>query len=567
MPGHILYRAGTPACKGCHRIIRSLLPPSDMRVPVKRPHELSSLSLIAAAAVFLTVFHNVAFFSNVLDTYPVTWANVPFLASIAAVMAGTIFLLLSLVCYRITIKPVLIAVLLTSSVAAYFMDSYNTVIDVSMLRNVAQTNAAESLDLLSPKLLLYVVLIGVLPALFVYRTEIVFRKAVPEIFLRLKAFSLIAVASLGLIILFGSHYSSFFREHKGLRYYANPGGYINATVRFAGASLQSPAHALVPVGLDAHIPEWDNHRELIVMVVGETARSDRFSLNGYGRETNPLLARERLTSFTNFWSCGTSTAISVPCMFTVTGSSAFDPDTAADSENLLDVLTHAGVNVLWLDNNSDSKGVASRVAYQSYREADTNPVCDVECRDEGMLTNLQAYIDSHPKGDIFIVLHQMGNHGPAYYKRYPANFEHFKPVCKTNELEECSDEEISNAYDNAILYTDYFLSRVIGLLKRNAKAFETAMFYVSDHGESLGEKGLYLHGLPEFIAPDAQRHVSAIIWVGDNFEEIDVDALALRRDEKFTHDNVVHTVLGFMEIQSGVYHKEMDILTHLEEEH
>ena len=184
-----------------------------------------------------------------------------------------------------------------------------------------------------------------------------------------------------------------------------------------------------------------------------------------------------------------------------------------------------------------------------------------------MLVGLQEYIESKTTGDILIVLHQMGNHGPAYYKRYPQNFERFTPVCKTNELANCTDEEIGNAYDNAILYTDYFLSQVIALLKKNAGAFETAMFYISDHGESLGEKGLYLHGLPEFVAPDAQRHVSAIIWIGDNFEEIDKDALTKRRDEKFTHDNVLHTVLGFMEIQTSVYQQNLDILTHVEEKH
>ena len=229
-------------------------------------------------------------------------------------------------------------------------------------------------------------------------------------------------------------------------------------------------------------------------------------------------------------------------------------------ENLLDVLRHAGVNVLWLDNNSDSKGVALRSEYQNYRSKDKNPVCDEECRDVGMLSNLQDYIDSHPKGDIFIVLHQMGNHGPAYFKRYPAEFEKFQPTCQSNELGKCTREEIGNAYDNAILYTDYFLGQVIGFLKKNNARFETALFYVSDHGESLGENGLYLHGLPRGMAPETQTHIPAIMWFGANYHDVDQAVLRKRTSKHFTHDSVMPTVLGLMEIGTKVYRRELDML-------
>ncbi len=188
-----------------------------------------------------------------------------------------------------------------------------------------------------------------------------------------------------------------------------------------------------------------------------------------------------------------------------------------------------------------------------------NPVCDVECRDEGMLVGLQDYIDKTNQGDILIVLHQMGNHGPAYYKRYPMEFEKFTPVCKTNQLEECSVEQIENAYANAVLYTDYFLSRVIDLLKRNSNAFETAMVYMGDHGESLGENGLYLHGLPYFMAPDSQKHVPAVMWFGKSFK-IDREALRAKAEGTFSHDNLFHTVLGLMEVETSVYDKRLDIL-------
>ena len=377
---------------------------------------------------------------------------------------------------------------------------------------------------------------------------------------RARLFALTLVLAVSMIMLFGNFYASFFREHKALRYYANPSYSIYSAVKYANGFIRHEPHSVAPIGLDARIPANDTHRELIIFVLGETARADRFSLNGYAKPTNPLLMKEGVLSFSNIWACGTSTAVSVPCMFSNLGQSGYSDKKARATENVLDVLKHAGVNVLWLDNNSDSKGVALRVPYESYKTADKNPVCDVECRDEGMLADVQAYINGHPRGDIFIVLHQMGNHGPAYYKRYPASFEKFTPACKTNQLEKCSKEEIDNAYDNAILYTDYFLSQVIAMLKRHSAGFESAMFYISDHGESLGERGVYLHGLPGIIAPDTQRRVPGIMWFGKGFDEVDIKSLAAKRDRKYTHDNIFHTVLGFMEIETSVYDREMDIV-------
>ena len=246
-------------------------------------------------------------------------------------------------------------------------------------------------------------------------------------------------------------------------------------------------------------------------------------------------------------------------MFSNIGRESYSDRKAHTTENLLDVLRHAGVQILWRDNNSDSKGVALNVPYTSFRSAETNAVCDIECRDEGMLIGLQDYINKQKTGDILIVLHQMGNHGPAYYKRYPPAFERFKPVCKTSQLENCTREEISNAYDNAILYTDYFLSKVIALLKNNTKNFETAMFYMSDHGESLGENSLYLHGLPYVMAPDAQKHVGAILWFGESFH-IDRPALRAKLARPYSHDNLFHTVLGLFEVDTDVYDKKKDIV-------
>ena len=265
------------------------------------------------------------------------------------------------------------------------------------------------------------------------------------------------------------------------------------------------------------------------------------------------------------YSCGTSTAESVPCMFSIFGQMDYDYKKGISTENVLDVLNHTNdIKILWRDNNSDSKGVALRVDFEDYRTSKTNTKCDeVECRDEGMLVGLEDYIKNNQGKDIFIILHQMGNHGPAYYKRYPKEFEKFTPVCKSNQLEECTKEEVSNSYDNAILYTDYFLSKVINFLKPYTQEYETAMLYMSDHGESLGENGVYLHGFPYLIAPDEQKHIGSLIWFGSEGmkNDIDMEKLNSYKNQHFSQDNLFHTLLGLFEVETSIYKKEMDIFS------
>jgi lipid A ethanolaminephosphotransferase len=522
--------------------------------------------LILITATVITLLGNITFYSNILNTYPVNPENIIFLLSLVFVLGGATVFILSLVCYRYTVKPVLILVLLVSSMAAYFMDTYSIIIDDAMINNILHTDTAEALDLISVRQFFYLLIIGVLPSIYIYRSKISVTPFKTAALSHLKLTGLSLLMVLSIILLLSDFYSSFFREHKELRYYANPGFYLYSAIKYASNTVDTETRTLQTIGMDAVIPESDLDRELIVLVVGETARADHFSLNAYAKKTNPYLEQEDIISFRNFWSCGTSTAVSVPCMFSILGRSDFDDEDARSTENVLDILQRTGVNVLWLDNNSDSKGVADRVPYENYKSPDKNPVCDIECRDEGMLKNLQSYIDSHPQGDILIVLHQMGTHGPAYYKRYPDQFRKFTPTCETNQLEECTEEEINNTYDNAILYTDYFLYKVIKLLKSNGDYFETAMVYMSDHGESLGEKNLYLHGLPYLIAPDVQKKVPVIMWFGQlMLHEVNLDSLRQKIDQEYSHDNLFHTLLGLMEAETSVYNKSLDLIEHEEE--
>lgn len=520
---------------------------------------IKSSYVIFSVAVFWVAAANFSFLSSLLQVYPLTFENAGFLVSVLLGFTALIVFVLALFCHRYTMKPIMISLLIASAFAAYFMDSYHVILDEQMIGNIFTTDTREAVDLLSPTMALYVVLIGLLPSWLVYRTRIQFPPFKRELFSRLKLVGLSLSVMVAMFFLFSPSYTSFFREHKEIRAYFNPGNFIYGTARFVGRWFEADTSVVHALGENATVPTADAHRELIIMVVGETARADRFSLNGYQRETNPLLQQEDVISLSNVISCGTLTAISVPCMFSIYRTDEYNATKVATRENALDVLKHAGVNILWRDNNSSSKGVADRVPYQDYRTPTVNPVCDIECRDVGMLDGLQGYIDAHPEGDILIVLHQMGNHGPAYYKRYPEKFEKFKPACQTNELSDCTSEEIDNAYDNAILYTDYFLAQTIDLLKQNDSEFETAMMYVSDHGESLGEFGLYLHGMPNFMAPESQRHVPIILWLGESYDDADPEDIRARRDEQFTHDNVFHTLIGFMEIESAAYDASMDI--------
>ncbi|WP_321368101.1 phosphoethanolamine--lipid A transferase [uncultured Desulfuromusa sp.] len=523
--------------------------------------QLSRVKLIILTSLFLVFADNYRFFINVTKIYPISTSNMSFLLSIAVVFSCFLVLFFCLFNSRLTLKPVLIFSVLIAAFISYFANSYSTIIDDTMIQNVLETNAGESIDLISTKLLLYLFFLGILPATLIYKVR------TPSQTIRRTILTTTATMSLSLLIIiiallsFSKFYTSFFREHKPLRYYTNPTYAFYSAGKYIGNKFSSGEKQIKTIGLDAKKNESSQGRKLAIIVVGEAARADRFSLNGYEKETNPLLKEEDIINFSNMYSCGTTTAVSVPCMFSYLERKNYSDKKAKSTENILDVLARGGVHILWRDNNSSSKGVADRVRYENYRTPDNNKVCDGECRDMGMLGGLQEFINQQEQGDILIVLHQMGNHGPAYSKRYPQSFEKFKPVCETNQLEECRQEDIGNAYDNAILYTDYFLSQTIELLKKNDGKFQPALIYMSDHGESLGEGGLYLHGMPYFMAPDTQKHVGALMWFGQSSKQnINTERLKQVAGNDFSHDNLFHTLLGLMQIKTALYKEEKDIL-------
>ena len=287
-----------------------------------------------------------------------------------------------------------------------------------------------------------------------------------------------------------------------------------------------------------------------------------FSLEGYKRETNPRMAQLETLSFDSVYSCGTATAVSLPCMFSRMDRGNYDESAAKNSDNLLDVLEQAGVRVLWRENNSGCKGICARVDTQTAAELRTPQFCDGDgCFDEILLHQLDQWLESS-KGDAFIVLHQQGNHGPEYYKRYPPAFRRFTPECRSNRPQNCTRQALVNAYDNAILYTDFVLSKVVEFLKARKAHYRSAMLYMSDHGESLGEGGIYLHGLPYIIAPEEQKKVPFMLWLSPDYantERIDRACLSKATQGQYSQDNFFDSVLGLFDIRSDIYRPGRDI--------
>jgi lipid A ethanolaminephosphotransferase len=505
---------------------------------------------------------NYTFFKNVLKVYPFG-ENIGFVLSLGMVLFAVTALFFTLLSSRLTTKPLLIIALIVSSLTNYFMNTYNVVIDESMIRNTLQTNLSESLDLLTFKQVLYFVFLGLLPAYIVYRANISYQGFKVELWVKIKTILLMLLVIAASFFAYSKHYTSFFREHKPLRFSVNPLYWIYSSGKYIYLTYNSGPVVVKTIGTDAKITPDGKPPKLVIVVVGEAARADHFSLNGYERETNPLLEKEEIINFKQMYSCATSTARSVPCMFSVYSRSDFSYKRGIDTENVLDVLNHTNkVALLWRDNNSDSKGVAKRIPHEDYRTPEHNSICiEGECRDIGMLVGLDTFIAQHKGKDILIVLHQMGNHGPAYYKRYTKAYEKFTPVCATNQLEACQREEIINAYDNALLYTDNFLKKTIDFLKKYDDNHTTAMLYMADHGESLGENGIYLHGLPYFMAPDAQKHIGALFWFGKELRnDTNIKKLTQKRTAHFSHDNLFHTLLGLFRVKTKVYDPKLDML-------
>ncbi len=497
-------------------------------------------------------------------------------AGLGLLAAGSIAALLSLTAWPRLFRPVASALALVSALNTHFMLSYGVVIDAGMLANVVHTDAREVRDLMSWTLLATVLLIAGGPLWWIWRRPVRWSGWLGQAG-RNAAGVAASVALIGVVVLLAyQDLASLMRNHKSLRYMINPLNAVYAATRVAAREIPRPASALLPVGEDAapgasHAP--GSRPPLLLLVIGETARAKNFGLNGYARQTTPALARweagEGLLNFGAVESCGTSTQVSLPCMFSPL-SRAQGGDSAPERENLLDVLQRAGFAVQWIDNQAGCKGVCDRVPSASTVGRRDPGLCDGdECFDEVMLGGLDerlAALDPARRArGVVLVMHQMGSHGPAYFRRTPAQHKRYLPECASSTLSDCSPAELVNAYDNTVAYTDRFLGGALEWLRERERsgANATGLLYVSDHGESLGENGLYLHGMPRALAPREQIHVPMVVWLSPALRaraRVDLDCLRRRSRLPHSHDHLFHTVLGAMDVTTRAYDRSLDLL-------
>ncbi|MDR6433800.1 phosphoethanolamine--lipid A transferase [Brucella pseudogrignonensis] len=523
---------------------------------------ISSGPLCFLTALYVLIFTNTSFW-RAIGTY---YADAPWrLTGIAVVLLLLHIALFMLFSAKYIIKPMLILFVMVAAGGSYFTDTFGTIIDKYVVEAALTTTQAESGALLTSSYLWHMVIFGIVPSLLIAWVRIKHRPIFSKLLVNTGVILSCVIASVVIIGTNYAAYASMFREHGAdIMQKIMPSTPIASTIQYVSHVYKNRDIVMEPLGLDAKqtLTQLPAGKKLVtVVVVGETARAENFSLNGYARETNPELKKRDVIAFTNTSSCGTETSVSVPCMFSPFTREGYSNTKFRGSENLMDVLKHAGVQTSWYENNTGSKGVAERIKLIDLQGAQDKSYCEGgECLDQILINSLSKEL-SETTGNATIVLHMTGSHGPAYYRRYPAEYERFKPDCRSNDFAKCSHEEIVNAYDNSILYTDHILSEVIDLLKEHQDKFASSMIYMSDHGESLGEDGLYLHAAPYFIAPSQQTHIPFITWFSPDYAAdtgLNLDCLRKTTAEPSSHDNLFHTVLGMMAVKTSAYDQTLD---------
>ncbi len=535
---------------------------TDTTQTVRNRPELSPFVLNVAVATYLMALCNATFWGHLFRIFEGRTVT-------ALVFAGAVWALMLLVISVLAVrrlqKPVLVALLITAGITSYYVDVLGVVVDREMIQNAMTTTFAESKHLITAQFIAHVFLYGVLPSLLVLWVRIRRAPLVRSVIGTGVVAALSVALLVGLLFTNLKAYSTVLRADEELMGSVQPLAPMGGALRYAKMMFKSTRIVVSPTGRDAKPGPFLTSVEkpvLMVIVAGETGRAQNWSLGGYERDTNPELAKRDIIYYPNASSCGTATATSLPCMFSPLTMAEYSYEGGLSNENLLDVLMHAGFDVEWWDNNTGDKNIGDRlpVRPRTMKAEDGAEFCFPECIDGVFLQDLQEKADTITKNTA-IVLHQIGSHGPSYWLRYPTDQERFAPACKTPELTECSTEEIVNAYDNTIAYTDTFLAQVIDQLDASDRVIP-AMYYVSDHGESLGEGGLYLHGTPYFMAPEYQTRVPMVLWMSQRFRDslgVDADCLKAKAAEPVSHDNMFSTVLGMVDVTTTAKDEALDL--------
>lgn len=527
-------------------------------------------TLIVASAAYWLLAGNVVFLGTALQGRALSAAGTWGFGLALALMVVALHVLLLFWWPRRLLKPVVALLTVATAAGTWFASRYGVVLDPGMLRNVLRTDTAEAAELVTVPMALHLALYAGLPLLLLWRVRLRPQPWRTALARRAGLGALALVVLLGGVFALYQPLSSLTRNDRTLRYRLVPAALVWSTGAALAADARGAARPREPIGLDAQPgPTWATatRPRVLVLVVGETARAANWQLAGYARPTTPRLAALSVQDMGAVAACGTSTESALPCMFAPVGRRDYDEARIRGQESLLHVLARAGVAVHWRDNQSGCKGLCDGLPNDRVDARLAPGLCDGQrCLDEGLIADIDARL-AQARGTQLWVLHMLGNHGPSYFRRYPDAFERFRPACRQDDLRLCSAEEVRNAYDNAVLYTDHVLASTIARLQAASDRVDAALVYVSDHGESLGELGLFLHGVPYAIAPAVQREVPMVVWTTPGFEAaagLPRDCLrpALARAKAtggVAHDHLFHTVLGLLDVQTALHEPAWDL--------
>ncbi len=525
---------------------------------------LEPATFILINALIICVFFNRHLFSVIFNLDQTPGIQTAFFVLSSAFVVGVLSVFCLLPFYLInSLRSGAFFLFIVSAYANYFSTRYKIIADDTVFKSFFETTFAESSQFFNRDILFWSVLWTLVFLLFVLSLNLKSERFVRRLQVSGKT---VLLCLLGMSVVAGffyKDYASFLRNNRQVRHLVNPVGPIYQIGKYWKTRAFPKVHTFTPIGFDAKFNPKKSR--LVVMILGETARSDHFSINGYKtNETTPQLKHLDVLNFPNVFSCGTATATSVPCIFSNLGQANFNSDMADARGNLLDVVNSAGYQVTWIDNNTGCQGVCDRIQQIDLSIYKNSKFCNGStCYDEILLEALKSVVESEKNENQFVVLHMLGSHGPSYHLRVPETFKKFQPSCQTSDLSQCAKNEIINSYDNTILYTDHLIAKTIEYLKTLQDQRDTAMVYVSDHGESLGENGVYLHSLPYFIAPREQKEIPLLFWLSPDLRNSRHASSNFERLKTctFNHDYIFSTVLGLLSISTREYNKTLDLFS------
>ena len=488
------------------------------------------------------------------------WASIGL--ELLLVLSGTaaLFYLASLA-GRIAFKSIVAIILVFSAVSVYYMAFFHVVIGYGIIQATLTTDVDLSKEAIGAGVLVFVLLMGVAPAIVVVMTALAdgARKS------RL-AMSIAACALCWLVI---QAYPLVSQDAGGgaRQKTASPLGVVAHSyvpsnwitgVAMSGLSkfesIVRRENLMDPAKRFAYRTSTDLNGTYLVIVIGESARYDRMGLLGHTRANTPEMAKTENLAAMRATSCNTSTRLSLQCMFVRPGAVDDGGESGRQTvseEMVFTVLKKLGFTSelfamqgeVWFYNEVNPDYYKHREIIYAREENIGKPVDDLL-----LLRELEESIASHPRGKHLVVLHTKGSHH-LYTHRYPRSYARYTPECESVDVP-CAQEELLNSYDNSIAYTDHFLSRVIQQMA-DRKAL---VIYTSDHGESI-EEAAHLHGTPKHMAPPEQRMVPLMFWASKPFLAQESHArrfagLDARKGRLASHEFLFDSILGCLGIES-----------------